>query len=91
MDFVASASKRLVRITGEPNSGWSAADPDDLNAREVEFDFRVTSDGNQNYLLIYESSDRQYCADSWHETIDQAIACAQALFGIEPGEWTRAA
>lgn len=41
-----------MRIAGEPNSGWSPADPDDLNAREVEFSFSITTDGNANWLLL---------------------------------------
>jgi hypothetical protein len=89
LDFIASVSNRLVRISGEPNSGWSAADPDDLNSFEVEFDFFVTSDGNKNFLLVYESLDRRYCADSWHPTIEEAIVCAQESFGVEPSEWAR--
>jgi hypothetical protein len=87
MAAIASVARRTVRIAGEPNSGWSAADPDDLNAIEVEFAFLIASDGNANYLLLYESSDKRYCADSWHETVDEAMFVAQQSFGIEPDEW----
>jgi hypothetical protein len=89
MDFIASVSKRLVRIAGEPNSGWSAADPDDLNAAELEFNFFVTSDGGSNYLLVYRSVDARYSADTWHETIEDAMACANEAFGIEFDEWSK--
>ncbi|KQW45802.1 hypothetical protein ASD88_13025 [Pelomonas sp. Root662] len=82
-----SITKRSVRIAGEPNSGWSAADPDDLNAIDVEFSFRIISDGNANYLLLYESGDKRYGADTWHPTVEEAMAAAQQFFGIEPGEW----
>jgi len=90
MDFIASVPRRLVRITGEPNSGWSAADPDDLNAVEMEFDFFVTSDGDANYLLVYESIDGRYCADTWHETVEEAKRCAKEAFGLEFEEWSDA-
>jgi hypothetical protein len=89
MAALLSVTRRSVRIAGEPNSGWSAADPDDLNAVDVEFSFCITSDGNANYLLLYESSDKRYCADTWHPTVDEAIAVAQQSFGIEPDEWAR--
>ncbi len=87
MTAIASVAGRTVRIAGEPNSGWSAADPDDLSATEVEFTFRITSDGNANYLLLYESSDKRYSADTWHETVDEAMVVARQSFGIEPDEW----
>jgi len=87
MEALLSIARRSVRIAGEPNSGWSAADPDDLNAIDVEFSFRITGDGNANYLLLYESSDKRYFADTWHQTVDEAIAVANQSFGIEPDEW----
>ena len=89
MTVFASIARRPVRIAGEPNSGWSPADPDDLNAREVEFSFSITTDGNANWLLLYASSDGRYAADMWHETVEEAMAAAEASFGVQPGEWTR--
>lgn len=88
MSAIASIPRRTVRITGEPNSGWSGADPDDLNAVEVEFCFEVTSDGNRNYLLVYQSVDGRYAADTWHESVEEALACARDSFGIEEDEWS---
>jgi hypothetical protein len=88
MSAIASIPRRTVRIAGEPNSGWSGADPDDLNAVEVEFSFKVTSDGNRNYLLIYQSIDGMYAADTWHESVEEALASARDSFGIEEDEWS---
>lgn len=78
---------RVVAIAGDPTRGWAAADPDDLSAMEVPFDFSITSDGNANFLLVYRSVDGQYAADTWHETIEEAVSCASRTFGIEPSEW----
>jgi hypothetical protein len=89
MSAIASIPKRTVRVSGEPNSGWSSADPDDLNAIELEFSFAVTSDGNENYLLVYQSADGKYASDSWHETVGEALACANETFGIELNEWSQ--
>ena len=88
MSAITSIPKRIVRIAGEPNKGWSGADPDDLNAVEVEFSFKVTSDGNRNYLLVYQSIDGKFAADTWHETVEEALACARDSFGIEEDEWS---
>lgn len=76
-----------MRILGHPNSGWSAADPDDDNALALEFRFEITDDGNKNFLLVYQSVDGRYAADSWHEIVDEAIARAEESFGIAPSEW----
>jgi hypothetical protein len=74
---------------GEPHSGWGGADPEDPSAIEVEFSFAVTTDGNQNYLLVYHSTDGKYAADSWHETVEEALECAQESFGIVANEWSQ--
>jgi hypothetical protein len=87
MSAIALIPRRTVRIAGEPNSGWSGADPDDLNALEVEFSFKVTSDGNRNYLLVYQSIDGSYAADTWHESVEDALVWARDSFGIEEDEW----
>lgn len=89
MSPITSIPKCIVRISGEPNSGWSGADLDDLNAVEMEFNFAITSDGNKNFLLVYHSADGRYAADSWHETVEEALDCAKASFGIEPSEWSQ--
>jgi len=78
---------RVVAIAGDPTRGWGPADPDDLSATEVPFNFVITSDGNANFLLLYGSTDGKYAADTWHETIEEAVTCAQQTFGVEPGEW----
>lgn len=83
----ATIARRVVRILGHPNSGWSPADLDDDNALELEFKFEITDDGNKNFLLVYQSLDGHYAADSWHETLEEALACAEGSFGITQSEW----
>jgi hypothetical protein len=78
---------RVIAVAGDPTRGWGPADPDDLSAEEVPFDFSITSDGNANFLLVYRSVDGRYAADDWHETMDDALSYAFKVFGIEPGEW----
>lgn len=87
MKSYAIIASRVVRILGHPNSGWSAADLDDDNALELAFRFEITDDGNQGFLLAYQSLDGRYAADSWHATLDEALALVEASFGITPAEW----
>jgi hypothetical protein len=87
MKTYATVARRVVRILEHPNSGWSPADPDDDNALDIEFRFEVTDDGRKNFLLVYQSLDGRYAADSWHETVDEAFACAEDAYGIALSEW----
>jgi len=87
MKSYAVIGRRVVRILGHPNSGWSPADLDDDNALELEFRFEITDDGNKNFLLVYQSLDGRYAADSWHETAEDALASAEESYGIAQSEW----
>ena len=87
MKLYATIARRLVRILDHPNSGWSPADVDDDNATELEFRFEITDDGRKNYLLVYRSLDGRYAADSWHETMEEALVCAEESYGIARSEW----
>jgi hypothetical protein len=84
----ATIASRRVRIAGYPHSGWSAAEPADPDSFELDFRFSVTDDGNANYILAYSSHDNRYAADTWHETLEDAFACAHEDFGIERTEWS---
>jgi len=62
---------------------------EDHEAVELEFTFSGTDDGSGTFLLVYESLDKRFAADSWHETIEGALACAEESFGILRKEWLR--
>ena len=87
MKSYATIASRVIRILGHPNSGWSPADPDDDNALDIEFRFEVTDDGRENFLLVYQSLDGRYAADSWHASVAEALACVEASFGIAQSDW----
>lgn len=89
MKIFAHIQGHSVTIAVHPGSGWSTADEGTPGSFDLEFRFEVTDDGNANYLLVYSSLDGQYSADSWHETLEEAFACAEELFGISPEEWLR--
>ena len=87
MKSYATIARRVVRILGHPNNGWSPADLDDDNALEVEFRFEITDDGNKNFLFVCQSLDGRYAADEWYETMEEAFASAEESYGITQSEW----
>jgi hypothetical protein len=89
MNSYATIARRVVRILGHPNGGWSPADLDDDNALEIEFRFEITDDGNKNFLLVYQSLDGRHTADEWHETLEGAFASAEESYGITQSEWAK--
>ena len=89
MPIYAKIPSRNLLIAVHPGGGWSAADDGTPGSSEVEFRFEVTDDGGGNFLLVYSSIDGRFAADTWHETLDAALACAAEAFGIEPDEWSR--
>ncbi len=88
MQTFASIPSRTILIAGHPNSGWSGCDEGTPGSFELDFAFRITSDGGMGYLLHYSSLDCCYAADSWHQSIEEAFTAANEQFGIEQAEWT---
>ena len=76
-----------MRVAGSPRRGWGPADADDLAARVLPFRFDITDDGGGHFLLIYESLDGEFCADTWHASLEEAFAAAHDSFGIARSEW----
>lgn len=89
MRTFACIEMRPLRITGWPHSGWGAAEDGDASAKVLPFRFAVTDDGGGNFLLVYHSLDGVYFADTWHETLADALATAEEVFGIGRGEWSQ--
>jgi hypothetical protein len=89
MKTFAHIPSRSVTIAGHPSSGWSSADEGTPGSFDLEFRFEVTDDGNANYLLVYSSLDGRYATDTWHETLEGALASAEEQFGIASEEWLK--
>lgn len=87
MTTFASIPERPTRITGFPHGGWHAANATDPASNVLPFCFEITDDGSGNFLLCYHSLDRVFCADTWHETLEEAFAAAHEAFGIVRSEW----
>jgi len=85
----ASIHNRQTWIIGWPQGGWRGAAAFEPSARLLPFRFEVQDDGTGGYLLVYESMDGVYAADTWHETLIEAFAVAEDIFGVRLDEWER--
>jgi len=90
MKSFAVIPSRRTRIVGYPHSDWRPALPGEAGAIELDFKFEITDDGTGNFLFAYSSLDRSHAADSWHETLEEACACALESYGIERADWSHA-
>jgi hypothetical protein len=86
MQTYTSIRDRPTWVTGDPN-GWRGADSSDPTATLRAFGFDIADDGAGNYLLVCFSVDGSYGADTWHETMADAIRSAEQQFGIRADEW----
>jgi hypothetical protein len=88
--FARIPSKR-IRIGGDQHTGWlpeGAATPLPTPIRDLDFDFEITDDGSQHFLLVYQSHDKSCHGDTWHKTLEDAFDAAQEYFGIQRDEWS---
>ena len=80
-----------MQVGGEEHSGWlpeGFVKPLPTPVRDLTFDFEIKDDGGGHFILDYESDDGSIFGDTWHETLDDAIAQANYAFGIVKDEWT---
>ena len=92
MRTFASIRDRPAWLTGRPRKGrtyspWGIGDASTPAARPMTFGFDITDDGQGRYILAFYSMDRVYCADTWHETLEDAYSSAEEDFGIRREEW----
>ncbi len=86
MRIPASIRHRPTWIIGWPQSGRRGAAASDPGAKLLPFRFEVRDDGAGGYLLIFKSTDGAYAADTWHETMEDAFASAEDVFGVRRDE-----
>jgi hypothetical protein len=80
---------RPMQFGGEEHSGWlpaNASPPLPTPVRHALVDLCIVDDGH-GFLLICESRNTDDSWDTWHETIEDAQAQAEAWLGIKPEEW----
>jgi hypothetical protein len=78
-----------VRFGGESPSGWlpaGAAKPLPTPVHEVSLDLTIESiEGG--FIFQWAGPSPQFCGDTWHESVRDAMKSAMGLFGVQPEEW----
>ena len=92
MPVVRSLHGLVLRLRGEPYSGWlprGAAAPPGTDTKDVVLDVEIheLEHPESGFLLISSSDDPGLNGDSWHLTLEQALQQAEFQFGIVPSEW----
>ena len=71
---------------GGPDSGWRLAGsaPYVMQTQSLTLEIHHSDDG---FFLYSFPSDGGAPADTWHPSLDEALAQAQSEFGVEPSDW----
>ena len=78
----------LKRSFGGPNqAGWLAPEAVPPYAQETTINLQIEQN-DDGFFLISESSHPHFSSgDTWHKTLDDAVAQAEFQFGVKPSEW----
>ena len=80
---------RPVQFGGEEHHGWlpaGAPRPKPTPVEDVLLNIRIeATDGG--FILEWWDVDKKHMGDTWHQSIEDAVAQAEASFGIKPDEW----
>jgi len=76
-----------VRICGTFNA-WKVAQPTDPTTmiHERRVSLGIQGDAQNGYSLVM-SPEGFFTADSWHETIEDAMNAAHRIFDVPPEAW----
>jgi hypothetical protein len=85
---ILKRARKADGLGGEPHGGWlppGAASPEPTPVRDLLLE--IGSDGEGGYYLLSQAADGGTRADTWHESVDEAIAQAREQFGIRADAW----
>ena len=75
---------------GEHHTGWlpaGATTPQPTPTRTAVLDVRIIQEDGAFYL-VWQSRNTDDKGETWHLTLDEALAEAERCFGILPDRWT---
>jgi hypothetical protein len=87
---VKQIGRHRVTFGGEAHSGWlprGAAEPKRTLTKTVEVNLVILDDG-AGYLLEWVGPTAEYSGDTWHETVEEAVAHAESALGVPPQLWS---
>ena len=72
---------------GRDQTGWLPPEAAPPHAEETTIDLHI-AETDEGFYLVSESSHSQFSGgDTWHQTLDDAMAQAEFQFGVKPSEW----
>ena len=87
MSDVFDLPQHMLRIVGQPHSGWRLAQDGEDDVKVLAFHFRIIANGAGSAVLAFASLDGHYEADRTYENVPSALAAAEDLFDIDPKAW----
>ena len=89
MTIVRKLRNVIVDFGGEEHAGWlptGVSTPRATPVERVRMDLEIHQvDGG--YLLTWDGHDEEHRGDTWHLTVEDAMAQARASFDVDPAEW----
>ena len=79
-----------VQFGGEEHSGWlppGATKPLPTPIENVILDLEIEATEG-SFILCWSSNDGLYSGDNWYEQLNDVVAAASDLFGVEPSQWS---
>jgi hypothetical protein len=74
-------------FAGPAEAGWLAPGAAVPQAAETTIDLKILQE-KDGFFLVSESSHVHFSGvDTWHPTLDEAMAQAEHEFGVKPSEW----
>jgi len=80
----------LVAFGREPHSGWlpgGAIIPPPIPTRTAVLDLKILEESG-GFIVVWKSRTTADWGDSWHLTLEDALAEVLRWFGIAPDDWT---
>jgi hypothetical protein len=88
MSRIVREIRGLKRVFGGPDqAGWLPPEAAAPHAKEATIDLEIIQN-DDGFFLVSESSHPHFGGgDTWHQTLDDAIAQAELQFGVQRSEW----
>ena len=75
------------RFGGPGQAGWLPPEATVPQAAETTIDLQILEE-KDGFFLVSDSSHVHFSAgDTWHPTLEEAMAQAEHQFGVKPSEW----
>ncbi|MCX5673610.1 MAG: hypothetical protein NTX87_01255 [Planctomycetota bacterium] len=78
-----------VEFGGEPHQGWlppGAATPLPTPVERATLNLQI-EESAAGFILEWWDEQKKHCGDTWHQTLDDAMAQAETYFGVTRAMW----